>query len=237
MKEFSSRELAEYNGKGGKPAYIGYGGKVYDVSGSRLWKTGLHMKRHSAGRDLTADLQASPHGEEVFERCSQVGVLIKAYVIQPEMPPALARLISRHPILRRHPHPMTVHFPIVFMISTTVFNILYLVTGVRSFEVTGFHCLGGGILFSVISIATGYFSWWINYLLQPMRPVILKRRLGFIMTGVGLAAFLWRMRVPDVLSDLSPASVVYFLLILSLFPLVTVIGWLGAHLTFPVEKE
>ena len=50
MKEFSAQELLEYNGEDGKPVYIVHQGKVYDVSDSKLWKTGLHMKRHPAGR-------------------------------------------------------------------------------------------------------------------------------------------------------------------------------------------
>jgi hypothetical protein len=33
------------------------------------------------------------------------------------------------------------------------------------------------------------------------------------------------------------ANIIYLLLVLSLFPMVVVIGWFGAHLTFPVEKS
>jgi predicted heme/steroid binding protein len=43
MKEFSKEELAHYNGKNGAPAYIGYKGNVYDVSGSSLWRIGDHL--------------------------------------------------------------------------------------------------------------------------------------------------------------------------------------------------
>ena len=68
MKEFKADELAEYNGENGKPIYIAYEGKVYDVSQSKLWRKGLHMKRHRAGHDLTNDLQAAPHEEDVIQR-------------------------------------------------------------------------------------------------------------------------------------------------------------------------
>jgi predicted heme/steroid binding protein len=45
LKEFTREELAKYNGKEGQPVYVAYDGKVYDVSESKLWKTGAHMMR------------------------------------------------------------------------------------------------------------------------------------------------------------------------------------------------
>ena len=33
------------------------------------------------------------------------------------------------------------------------------------------------------------------------------------------------------------ASLIYLLLVLALIPIITVIGWFGASMTFPVEKE
>ena len=53
MKEFNSAELAQFDGENGKPIYIAHAGKVYDVSESKLWRKGMHMKRHAAGRDLS----------------------------------------------------------------------------------------------------------------------------------------------------------------------------------------
>lgn len=237
MKEFSPHELLEYNGKDGKPIYIAHQGKVYDVSNSRLWKGGLHMKRHHAGKDLTPDIQAAPHNAEVLDRYPQVGTLTKAYVIEPKMPAFLHRLIARYPMLRRHPHPMTVHFPIVFFIFTTVFTVLYLLTGVRSFETSGLHCLAGGILFGLVAISTGFYTWWMNYLSQPMRAVTIKRRVGLVLMCTAAVVLIWRITTPDILDRFTPASLVYFLLVLSLFPMVTVMGWFGASLTFPPEKE
>ena len=142
MKEIDSRELSEGNGQDGKPVYIAHQGKVFDVSGSKLWKGGLHMKRHHAGKDLTTDIQGAPHGTEVLERYPQVAVLKKGEGAEREIPESLSRLLSRFPMLRRHPHPMTIHFPIVFMFSTTLFNLLYLLTGVRSFELDRFKLPG-----------------------------------------------------------------------------------------------
>jgi len=153
------------------------------------------------------------------------------------MPEALSRLLAHYPMLRRHPHPMTVHFPIVFMFSTTVFNVLYLITGVKSFELTALHSLGAGILFTIVTILTGLYTWWLNYLSRPVRAVLIKKRLSPVMLILAIIAFIWRLRVPDVLDTLSGSGYIYLLLVLSFLPIVTVIGWFGAQLTFPVEKE
>ena len=75
MKEYTPDELAGYNGAEGKPIYIAHDGKVYDVSESRLWRNGVHMKRHHAGHELTTDIQAAPHEKDVLERYPQVGIL------------------------------------------------------------------------------------------------------------------------------------------------------------------
>jgi len=121
MKEFDADELARFNGENGSPIYVAHDGKVYDVSKSKLWRNGQHMKRHSAGGDLTADIQAAPHEGDVLERYPQVGIIAPTAVEEPAMPELVARLIDRFPFLRRHPHPMTVHFPIAFAFSTTIF--------------------------------------------------------------------------------------------------------------------
>ena len=236
MREFSLEELAKADGKDGRPSYIAYQGKVFEVSDSKRWKNGSHMRRHAAGADLTADLQAAPHGEEVFERFPQVGTLLPP-ADEVEIPALLKRLIEKVPFLERHPHPMTVHFPIVFMFSTTVFNLLYLLTGVKAFETTAFHCLGAGLLFTLVAIFTGWYAWWLVYLAKPMRPVSIKKTISLSMFGLQLAAFVWRLKVPDIMDSLHGINLLYLGLVISFFPMVTVIGWFGAHLTFPTHKK
>lgn len=74
-RRFTRKELATYRGRGGVPAYIAYDGKVYDVSGSFLWRDGRHQVLHHAGVDLTDDLDEAPHGPDLLERCPIVGTL------------------------------------------------------------------------------------------------------------------------------------------------------------------
>jgi len=237
MKEFDLAALSEFNGKNGKSVYIAHQGRVIDVTASKLWKTGVHMNRHSSGKDLTAEIEAAPHGNEVLDRYPQIGVLREAKVSERSMPKFLPGLLARYPLIRRHPHPMLVHFPIVFMFSATLFNLLYLLTGIASFEVTALHCLGGGILFTLPAILTGLFTWWLNYLAKPMRPVTLKLQFSILLLIVSAAAFIWRIMIPDVFVSLAGSGFFYFLLVLSFIPLVTVIGWFGAQLTFPLGKD
>ena len=78
MRRFSEKELAQYNGKGGAPAYIACNGKIYDVSSSFLWRGGNHQVLHNAGMDLTEDLKQAPHGEDLLERFAVVGTLRQA---------------------------------------------------------------------------------------------------------------------------------------------------------------
>jgi predicted heme/steroid binding protein/uncharacterized membrane protein len=235
MQEFDIAELEKFDGNNGKPVYVAHKGKVYDVSNSKLWKNGLHMKRHHAGNDLTVDIQGAPHEPDVLERYPQVGIL-KKEVMELEIPQPLAWLLGKVPMLRRHPHPMTVHFPIVFSFSTTIFNILYLVTGIKSLEITALHCLGAGILFTAVAIATGLYTWWINYMLKPLKAVKVKMPLSITLLVAQIIAFVWRIKVPDVIDSIQGINIIYFLLVLSFFPMVVVIGWFGAFLTFPVEK-
>jgi predicted heme/steroid binding protein len=75
MKEFSEEELAQCDGKNGKPAYVAYKGKVYDVSASFLWKDRRHQVLHRAGIDLTDALKEAPHGGDVLEKFPLVGTL------------------------------------------------------------------------------------------------------------------------------------------------------------------
>lgn len=61
MQEFTAEQLAEFDGTGGKPAYVAYGGTVYDVSDSAMWGDGDHEGMHTAGRDLTDEHDDAPH--------------------------------------------------------------------------------------------------------------------------------------------------------------------------------
>ncbi len=76
QKKVTIQELEENNGKNGKPAYIAYKWKVYDVSESSFWVDGDHLGMHNAGKDLTEELEMAPHREETFQKVKLVGELV-----------------------------------------------------------------------------------------------------------------------------------------------------------------
>lgn len=55
---FTKAQLAEFNGKSGKNAYIAYEGTVYDVTGNSSWRNGNHKYVLYAGTDITAKVNS-----------------------------------------------------------------------------------------------------------------------------------------------------------------------------------
>lgn len=239
-KRFTPQELAGYDGAEGRPAYVAYKGVVYDISGSRLWKAGKHMNRHHAGADMGLDLAQAPHSPDVLTRFPRVGVL-DATALAPEpvadrVPAWLSRFMKRYPMLKRHPHPMTVHFPIAFCVLIPLCLVLALATGWAGFDAAMLVLLGAAVVFTPVAIVTGLFTWWLNYAAARIKPVVIK----LIATPVLFLAVLWafaaRLRAPDFLAH--PGDHLgLIVLILALFPLVSLIGWFGAALTFPPHDD
>lgn len=73
-KVFTLEELKKYNGENGNLAYIAVDGTVYDVTNSKKWKSGKHCNV-SAGKDLSKEMETSPHGKEALKKLPMVGVL------------------------------------------------------------------------------------------------------------------------------------------------------------------
>ncbi|MBS3957429.1 MAG: cytochrome B5 [Clostridiales bacterium] len=67
MKEFTLEELAAFNGKDGKPAFVAYKGTVYDLTQSAMWDEGDHEAMHAAGADLTGEHEDAPHDEHILD--------------------------------------------------------------------------------------------------------------------------------------------------------------------------
>jgi len=235
MKEFTSEELLSSNGKDGHPTYIAFRGKVYDVSKSRLWPKGLHMNRHTSGKDLSADISAAPHGTEVLERYSQVGTLKKepSEGLRP-LPSFLEGLLEKFPMVRRHPHPVMVHFPIAFLMASSLFAVLYLFFKTPTFEFTSFYLLLLGSIASPFAMITGLLTWWVNYGLK-LSPLIKRKiELSILLLFLEIILVVWRSSTPEDFSQSMP--LLYLVLMVILTPVVLLLGYYGGQMTFPVEK-
>jgi predicted heme/steroid binding protein/uncharacterized membrane protein len=231
MKEFSSEELSSFDGKASRPIHVAFQGKVYDVSRSPLWSKGIHMNRHPAGRDLTGEISAAPHGTEVLERYPQVGVLKKG---APEelkhLPPGLQNLLQRFPIARRHPHPMVVHFPIALLMASSLSILLYLIFKNPSFENTSFYLLTLGAIASPFAMVTGLFTWWVNYRLKLTLYVKRKIQFSILLLMFEVILILWRSFQAQI------SNPIYFIMMVILTPIVAILGYFGGQMTFPAEQ-
>jgi predicted heme/steroid binding protein/uncharacterized membrane protein len=232
MKEFTAEELTSFNGKEGRPVHIAFQGKVYDVTKSPLWAKGLHMNRHPSGKDLAGEISAAPHGTEVLERYPQVGVLKKG---APEelkhLPPMLQNLLQKFPMARRHPHPLVVHFPIALLMVASLFVLLTLFFQKRSFETASFYLLVLGTVSSPFAMATGLLTWWINYRLKLTYFVKRKIQLSILLLIFELILVLWRISQPET------SRPIYFVMMILLAPIVSLLGYYGGQMTFPMEKS
>lgn len=231
MKEMTSEELLCFNGKDGHPVYIAFEGKVYDVSKSPLWKKGLHINRHPSGKDLSGEISAAPHGPEVLERYPQVGVLKKGISEElKHLPPILQNLMERFPMARRHPHPMIVHFPIAFLMASSLFILLDLLFQNPYFEISSFYLLILGAISSPFAMATGLLTWWVNYRSRLTHFVKRKIQLSILLLIFEILLILWRSLSGEI------SNPIYLILMLLLTPVVALLGYYGGQMTFPLEK-
>jgi predicted heme/steroid binding protein/uncharacterized membrane protein len=235
MKDYAAEDLAEQNGKEGKPALVAVDGKVYDVSASKRWMQGNHMKRHQAGQDLTNEIQGAPHGLEVLDRVPLVGNHVQPI---PEPPAGLKGKIEtwldRRPFFRRHPHPAVVHYPVGLLSIAPVFYLVGLATNSPRTEWGAYCCLIVGLLSVPAAMMTGYFTWWINYDATDSPIIHMKRRLAWVVLFVAVFAFAVRTFLvadPLRISDILVMAYVAVLFILA--ALASYVGFLGGKLTFP----
>lgn len=235
-KTFTLEELAKYDGKDGRPAYVAANGKVYDLTGSKLWKAGRHMNRHDAGLELSGDLGQAPHGMDRLERYPQVGVVHETCAVERKdgKDQELPWLLRKNPFLRRHPHPMTVHFPIAFATGAAMFMLFHMLFGGALCE-AAVHAMNiAGALFTPVAVLTGLATWKYNYAMSPMTPVKIKLYLSPVLMAQFLAGVVWWLADPGVMSGGGAGAFAW--LQFSMLPVMGAIGWFGAGLTFPVHE-
>jgi len=222
-----SKELKKYDGKSGQKAYVAADGKVYDVTGSRLWKHGQHMRRHLAGEDLTSDLADAPHGMEVFEGFDVMGDFSAA-----EMTPEELRRQKMVDLYKKfHPHPMFIHFPVALLNFAFLMQAAFLITGKPSYESAGLYALIIGGVSVIPAMLSGFLSWWINYECIRNPRFMVKIILSFMLVVTSFLAIYLRLANPDMVAGGGMLKF-YSLLLLVNIPMLSVIGYNGGKLTW-----
>ncbi|OOM31848.1 cytochrome b5-like heme/steroid binding domain protein [Clostridium beijerinckii] len=74
-KELTLDDLSQYDGRGGKPAYVAIEGVVYDVSNESNWSGGTHHGLN-AGQDLTDQFNSCHGMMKILNNAPKVGILV-----------------------------------------------------------------------------------------------------------------------------------------------------------------
>ena len=224
LRRFTKRELQGFIGEEGKPVYVAFKGKVYDVSNSRLWTNGTHQGRHSAGKDLTESILNAPHNEEVLMKFPVVGELVEEELSSSKLVQWVQKL---------NLHPISVHFSIAYSIAFPLLTIIYILTGETSFETASYYMLLLGFLSAPVAVVFGLFSWRVTYNGKRMRIFSWKLTLAAVFLAVITTCLAWRILNPNILTAWTELSYVYLSLAVSLVPIVTTLGYFGGEIVYP----
>ena len=230
MRKFTKSEMENTKGPDGKCTLVAVNGKVYDISSSNMWMNNVHVKSHYSGQDLSLEIQAAPHGLEVLSHLRQVGVLIEeqADIKDGSYPPLIVKKLLRH-----HPHPMMVHFPIVLSLVAGVFILAYIIFGKKHYEIFTLYCVIIAALSTPGVIGTGLLSWKYNY--NTVWTPIYRRKifLSLLLVAMQVSGLLTRIYIVNGKNLDSPAYWFYATLVLGMTPTIILLGYLGGKITFP----
>ena len=214
----------EFSGEEGRPTYVAFKEKVYDVSNSRLWTGGKHQGRHSAGKDLTESVLNAPHGEEVLMKFKVVGEFLEEKLSHMKFVQWLQKL---------HLHPISVHFSIAYSFAVPLLSVLYVLTGEISFETAAYYILLFGFLSAPVAVLSGFFSWKVTYEGRINRIFARKLAFAIVLWVVINLCFIWRTLNSNIIIAGTDLSFIYLSMIVSLIPIVTILGYYGGKIVYP----
>lgn len=216
------KELMRFDGREGRPCYTAYGGKVYDVTGSRHWREGRHAGRHNSGEDLSEMMVNAPHQESVLQRFPVVGEIV----------PETLRGRYVEALKNLHPHPMVVHFSEVLPILAAFFVLIFHLTRGREYETASYYMMSLGLLSSFGCMATGFFSWSVTY--ERTLTTIFSRKiiLSVLLSAIVTLLFIWRTLDPDILTRSSDFTPVYVFLVYAAVPVIVILGHYGGKIVY-----
>jgi len=235
--EIDRETLAKNDGKEGRPAFVAVEGKVYEVTGNRLWKNGVHMNRHQAGMDLTEAIAASPYGKDVLAKIQEKGALAREKADKPPfLPDWLIQFMEAYPFFKRHPHPMVVYFPMAIFVIAPLFLAWYYLISPLQGPLDAIFCLYVlGTLSLPVTIGTGLLAWLVNYA-GKANPLIVRKTI-FLLLICDLIIMAALIINPTILQSPSGLELIVPVLVFFCLPLASLIGGHGGQLVFPVLKN
>ncbi|MCW2276868.1 cytochrome b5 domain-containing protein [Heliophilum fasciatum] len=226
-------ELREYNGEHGQPAYVGYRGRVYDVTVSRMWQKGHHFA-HAAGRDLTRHLEYAPHDPEYL-----FGFPLVARLERVKENPTEQVLNF---IMRFHPHPASVHFPIALSIVCFGFYFPAAILqsmgiskgflgipalGWEAFYLAGFLSLIATAISGPFAFATGFLSWTVNFA-KKINPMVKFK----VITSFLFMIFSWALLLSQILGVMAWNGFLFQGLLFALVVMTSLVAYQGGRLSW-----
>ncbi len=226
------KKLNKFTGSKGRPAYIAYKDKIFDVSSSKLWEDGIHANIHQAGQDLTEFMSSAPHGPEVLERVPEIGRYSRSSQKSPSAMGNIKEFLF-HQHKKLHFHLASAHFPISSFIFCSILDVLYLFRDHEPFAIAKHYALLFGALALPVSIGTGILSWWLHYNLA--LTSIFKKKISaslvlFVLVGICLIIELTN---PEGVKSASLLGWIYHASMISFTPLVMYLGYQGGKIMYP----
>lgn len=246
-------ELKQYDGKEGRPAYIAYKGKIYDLSKSDFWTGGVHMGMINAGEDVTEKIGLSPHGEGNILRYPPIAELEGTSVPSATMPSKLTaeqeKMVRYQKLYKKyHPHPIMVHFPMGIIPFALIAQIIAFLCPIGLyFTVASITAMIVGTISIIPAIASGIVSFVVNY--NKTANVYLKRkiRLSILAFFVGVVTsfygymYVFKALAPNFAAYACPyggGSIIgYTILTTIMTGIVLAIGYNGGKMTWPDDKK
>jgi uncharacterized membrane protein len=79
-------------------------------------------------------------------------------------------------------------------------------------------------------MATGLLTWWVNYRLKVTLFVKRKIQFSILLLIFEIILILWRSSASQI------SSPIYFIMVVILTPIVSILGYYGGQMTFPAEQ-
>ena len=128
--------------------------------------------------------------------------------------------LAGHPI-----HPMLVVFPLGLLITSLIFDIIYLGTGDNRWTMVAEYMIGAGVLGGLLAAVFGLLEW------LGIPPQTRAKRIGLWHAGANVLVIVlfiisWFLRLPDPAHPVTAAIVLSFIGV----GIGAVAGWLGGEL-------